>query len=410
MPEFTYRAIQADGRQIRGTISAASRALALSELQRQGIMPLQLESGPSGSARPPTEGLLARLGRRRDRITPQQILGLTRDLATMLRAGLPLDRALQVLGRMSRDPALTRLLTEWLEGVKAGKGLSQALEPRQALLGDFYINMVRAGEAGGQLATALSRLAEHLEQSRQLRASVVSALTYPAILMVVAALSVFIMLAFVVPQFEALFDDMGDGLPLATQIVVALGDLAAEGWWAFMLLLLALLIAIDRIPRSEAGRLWLDRQWLALPWIGQVIRTLETARFARTMGTLLGSGVSMLESLKIAVDTVGNRHLRGALADMPARIKQGGAMTAAMEPTGLFSPLAIQMIQVGEESGKLEPMLLELARVQDDEVQAGVKRVVSILEPVLILVLGIVIAGIILAILMGIMSVNELVA
>jgi len=412
--DFVYKAAKTDGSQVKGRISAASKAAAMTQLRRQGMLPVSLEldtdAPPVSKAGQSANGWRVRF-RKGDRINlgKKQQLNFTRELATMLRAGLALDKALQVLLRMSREPAMQKVVQDLLDGVKSGKGFSQALAVHRQSFGDFYINIVRAGEASGQLAAILARLAEHMERARQLRDSVVSALIYPLILLTVAVLSVFIMLAFVVPQFEALFEDMGEGLPMATRLVVAAGDFVAHYWWGFMLALLVVLVVIDQVPRSESGRQWRDRSLLSLPWLGAVLKNAEAARFSRTMGTLLGSGVSMLESITIAVDTIGNVHIRRSLSRMQSGIKQGGTMTAQMEKSGLFSPLAIQMVQVGEESGKLDQMLLDLAAIIDNEVRTGVKRVITILEPLLILVLGALIAGIILAILMGIMSVNEMV-
>lgn len=415
MADYGYEAIDRDGRRSSGRVSASSNGDAVIQLRRQGLTPLEVlpveDLAVRGRAPAPggASGLL-RFGRRaKGRIKPVRILEMTRELATMLRAGLPLDRSLKVLMEMAPDAFVRTMLEDLIEHVKAGKGLSQALAGHSGVFSDFYVNMVRAGEASGQLGLVLTRLAEHLERARILRNSVVSALIYPLILLVVALLSVFVMLAFVVPQFESLFEDMGDGLPAATQFVVAAGEMVAEYWWAMLLTLLVVLLGADQLQRSERGRMWRDRQMLRFPWLGAVIRDTEISRFVRTMGTLLGSGVSMLESIRIAVETVGNGFMREQLHGLVPKVKQGGRFTDGMDETRLFSPLAVQMAQVGEETGRLDEMLLDLARVIDDEVQTGVKRVISILEPVLILVLGAIIAGIILSILLGIMSVNQLV-
>lgn len=410
MPDYLYKASSRAGELRSGTLQAPSQEAVQRRLRSQGLMPLQIEEAQAGAAGAAAAAPVA--GRRAPRRDPapgfRDVLAITGELATMLRAGLPLDRALKVLIGMNERPRLKALLVDILEAVKGGKGLSQALLPHQRLFGDFYINMVRSGEASGHLGEVLTRLAEHLERTRVVRASLVSALTYPAILVVVALISVVVMLGFVVPQFELLFADMGEALPWPTRIIIGAGDwIAAWGIHALIVLLLGVAL-LQRWRNTDAGRLRWDTQMLRLPLFGAVLLKYEVSRFARTMGTLLGNGVSILHALDVAADTVGNTRLRGALARIKPDIKQGGRLAAALEKTALFTPMVIQMAQVGEETGRLDDMLLEVARIYDDEVQTGVKRALTLLEPLLILVLGAVIAAIIVSILLGILSVNDL--
>lgn len=410
MADYVYRAAHGDGRVRDGRVAAPSREAALRQLQAQGLTPLQIAEADGATAGVGVAGD-ARPGRRFARdggLDAADIHALTGELAVMLRAGLPLDRALRVLLDMAAKPAVAGLADELLKAVKAGKGLSQALSAHQAAFGEFYINMVRSGEAGGQLAEVLGRLAEHLERVKALRESVVSALIYPAVLVAVAAVSVFLMLGFVVPQFESLFDDMGEALPLPTRIIVAGGHLVADWGWLMAMAAAAVLWLGRRWLATPAGRGWRDAQVLKLPVLGGVVRKYEVSRFARSMGTLLGNGVPIVHALRIASDTMANQHLRGALAGVVPAIKQGGRLADALGGSGLFGPLALNMLRLGEETGRLDEMLLELARVADGEVQAGVKRALTLLEPLLILVLGAVIAAIIVSILLGILSVNDL--
>ena len=247
-----------------------------------------------------------------------------------------------------------------------------------------------------------------MERKKALRASVVSALTYPMILLVVATLSVFIMLGFVVPEFEALFDDMGDSLPLLTRAIVALGDVVSAWGWTLLFTVLLLVWFLRRWMGQSAGIVWRDRHALTLPLIGRVVVKYEVARFSRTLGTLLHNGVSMLKAVEIAVATVGNSLVRTSLSDLGPTIKRGGRLSVALDAR-IFSPVAMQMIRVGEESGNLDNMLLELARVHEGDVETEIKRMLTLLEPALILGMGGVIAIIITGILMGILSVNTLV-
>ncbi|HRQ56940.1 MAG TPA: type II secretion system F family protein [Azoarcus taiwanensis] len=418
MPEFAYRAADASGKSRDGRIDASSREAALRTLKSRGLTPLKLDEAGSMSAivaKPEKPAAAAPAVARRGRFINadrgpdhNDIHNFTSELAVMLRAGLPLDRALKVLIGMSTRPSFAALLEDVFKSVKSGKGFSQALAPHQALFGDFYVNMVRSGEAGGQLADVLSRLAEHLERVKALRESVISALIYPAILVVVAVISVFLMLGFVVPQFEALFEDMGEALPLPTEVVVAAGHLIADWGWLVVIVVVGVGWSIRRWFATPAGRQWRDTRLLRVPVLGEVVRKYEITRFARSMGTLLGNGVPIVNAIKIATDTMGNHRLRAAMANVAPSIKQGGRLADALEQSALFTPLAVNMVRLGEETGRLDSMLLELARVHDAEVQSGVKRALTLIEPLLILTLGAIIAAIIVSILMGILSVNEL--
>lgn len=429
MPEFSWRAAQADGRMVDGRIEASGRDHALRLLRTKGLTPLRIDpvesaddagsqAAPVGAGTqpgPPADASSAAQRRGRlfssDRGPGQaDVHNLTGELSVMLRAGLPLDRALRVLIGMGGKPSVTALLEDVFKSVKSGKGLSQALTPHQALFGDFYINMVRSGEAGGQLADVLGRLAEHLERVKELRESVISALIYPAILVVVAAISVFLMLGFVVPQFESLFEDMGEALPLPTRVIVAAGHLVADWGWLIALVVAGIVWLVRRWLGTAPGREWRDAWLLRLPVLGEVVRKYEITRFARSMGTLLGNGVPIVTALRIAAETMGNKRLRAAMGSVAPAIKQGGRMADALAKTALFTPLALNMVRLGEETGRLDSMLQELARVHDAEVQSGVKRALTLLEPMLILTLGMVIAAIIVSILMGILSVNQLAA
>ncbi|MEW6727943.1 MAG: type II secretion system F family protein [Pseudomonadota bacterium] len=416
MADFNYRAAQRDGQIVEGRIAASDEQAAIRLLRSQGLTPIriQMPTGSSLSATPtaiPREDQ-PRLGLRRKPRPPSQddVLHMTKELAVLLRAGLPLDRALKVILNMNGQPAMQGVLQEILDAIKGGRNLSHALRAHGELFGDFYINMVRSGEAGGQLAEVLAELAQHLERGKALRASLTSALIYPSILLVVSILSIALMLGFVVPQFKSLFEDMGERLPLATRWVVDSGDWMADYGGYLLIAALPLWLIFRRWKATPEGRIAMDRISLRLPLLGPILLKYEITRFARTLGTLLSNGVSLLEAIGIARDTVGNSLLREALDSLPAAIKQGGRMATALEKTGLFTQAAIQMIAVGEESGRLDAMLKELAHVYDDEVQASVKRTLTLLEPLLILGLGAIIATIIIAILMGILSVNELVA
>lgn len=455
--EFSYRAAQRDGSITEGTLRASSQAAALRQLRSQGLTPVRVTPGGgaasqrptpspqrqtaratekapanpahqvSGKAREPAAAPKAahpaagvpgqrsgggrlRIGRRGADapLNRDDALALTSELAVLLRAGLPIDRALKVQLDMCQKASLSALLNHLLNTVKGGKPLSRGLEEYPELFGGFYVNMVRSGEASGRLGEVLERLSEYLERSREVRSTVVSALIYPAILAVVAVLSVAVMLGFVVPQFEALFADMGDALPGMTRAVIALGDAVKDWGWLMLLLGAGGVFALRRWLATPAGSHWRDRNLLGLPLLGEVLFKYEVARFSRTLGTLLSNGVPLLQAIGIALSTVGNGLVRRSLDILPPAVKAGRRMSDTLAESGAFTPMVVQMVRVGEESGRLDEMMLELARVYDRDVEAGVKRSLTLLEPLLILVMGGLIAVIIISILMGILSVNDL--
>lgn len=401
MAQFSYRAIGRDGKPVNGTVDAEGLELASRQLRVQGLTLLGIEPG-SGEV---VDVVASGKGPGR-----QEVLSVTSELAVLLRAGLPLDRALKVLIDMSSDPAMTAVLNDLLKAVKGGRALSQALQSHERIFGSFYISMVRAGEASGQLSAVLDRLVSYLENAKANRDSVISALIYPVILLVVAVLSVIFMLGLVVPQFESLFEDMGDALPALTRGVIAGADFIKNWWWLLLLLIVGGGTYLVKWLRSTEGRQSLHRFMLKLPVVGEIVFEFEMSKFARTVGTLLGNGVSLLKAISIAIDTVGNSVVKQSLQVLPPAVKAGRRMSVALDEAGQFTPMVIQMTRVGEESGSLDQMMLELAKVFDDHVQSGVKRGLTLLEPILILGMGALIGLIIIAILMGILSVNDLAA
>ena len=415
MPDFVWRAATASGQITEGRITSASAALALKQLRSQGLAPISLDDQALGGAlvdsvAAQSEKGFAPVKAKVDKgpVKAADVLALSSELAIMLRAGLALDSALRVLIEMSYKPSLSSLLQQMLDDVKSGTALSKALAKHPHLFGDFYVNMIRSGEVSGQMSSVLDRLVEHMEGQRALRESVVSATIYPAILLVVAILSLVGMLGFVVPQFEKLFMDMGDALPWPTKIVMEMGHLFTR--YGVVLAALAFVAGYVglRWLRSSAGRLWWQGRVLRLPMIGSLALKYQLTLYARSLGTLLGNGVPLLTALAIATDTVGNSVLQKSLSCVSPIVKEGGKVVQAVTATGIFEPLAINLIRVGEETGRIGPMMIELANILNREVEIGIKRLLTLLEPLLILVLGVLIAGIIISILLGILSINDL--
>ncbi len=412
MPLYHYRAVDAAGAVAMGELEAANESEIVERLRDQGMLPMQV--GPAAAGRGAAVTTAGAAPARRPfwlskTVTRDQVGNLTRELATLLRAGLPLDRALELLIQLAPSPAVGALLQGIRDEVRGGKSLSQALDARREVFSRFYVNIVRAGEAGGALGVVLTRLADTMERNKELRDSVTAALIYPSILILVAVASVMVLLVYVVPQFEQTFAQAGKALPLATQIVVVVGRFLRSWWWALLAGIVLFVIATRRHLRQPAARRRWDGRMLRLPLIGDLLVKVEVARFARTLATLLANGVTLLAGLGIVKETLGNVVLAGALDGVTARLREGKGFGRPLVETGLYPRLATQMILVGEESGRLEEMLTRVAEVYDREVQVSIKRFLAILEPVLILSLAVMIGGIVFSILLGVMGMSELV-
>ncbi|HHH38728.1 MAG TPA: type II secretion system F family protein [Sedimenticola sp.] len=404
MPVFRFKAVKPGGEVFEGELEMADEQSLVRHLQAEGWMPVRVE--PAGGA----EARLRRLfsPRPRRRLNQKKILHFTQELATLLEAGLTLDRALQILGELSDDGELQGLMQRLRERVQSGTTFSQALAEEQGLFSPLYLNMVKAGEVGGVMQVTLARVAEYLERSNDLRESVRSALTYPMILLLVAGLSVILLLVFVVPQFSQMFADMGQALPLPTRIVIAAGDLFRDYWWLLLgILLLGIAWLRASLENEQARRRW-DRRLLGWPLIGDLLAKVETARFARTLATLLEAGLPLLSALKLVQGGISNSVIASGLAEAAENLKRGRGLADPLLEQRVLPPLALQMIKVGEESGNLEPMLTKVADVFDQEVRESVKQMLTLLEPLLIVGLGLIVAGIIVSILLAVLSANEL--
>lgn len=403
MPGFQYKAVRADGEVVQGTLEGSDRKQVVEQLHALGQTPIRIDE-----AALPASGGRKRRGRKR-RLSEEQIANATRELSTLLRAGLPLDRALGVLISLAEGEPISELLVNVRKEVNGGASLADAIESQGGAFNRFYINLLRAGEAGGALEVVLERLAEHMQQSKEVHDAMVSAMIYPAILIVVAVSSIFILLGYVVPQFTELFEDVGQVLPLPTRITIAVGEgLQSYGWVALLVVAAAGWIIRRQLEDPRGRRRWHAR-FLNMPLAGAIITRVEVARFARTLGTLLHNGVPLLKALSIVKDSIGNQVIADGIERVSGSLKQGQSLAEPLAEAALFPPFAIHMIRVGEESGRLEELLLQVASIYDRETQVTIKRTLSLLEPVLILVLGIVIAAVIISILMAILGINQLV-
>ncbi|HEX7272848.1 MAG TPA: type II secretion system F family protein [Casimicrobiaceae bacterium] len=408
MPIYRYKAVNSAGDVDAGELEAANESEIVDRLRDRGLMPMQVvaaaDRGIAGSRAPERRGWFTPR-----RVTRTHVLSFTQELATLLKAGLPLDRALEILIGLAVVPPVAKLLQAVRDAVRGGRSLSQALDMHRDVFSRFYVNIVRAGEAGGALGTVLTRLADTMERNKELRESVKSALIYPTILVCVAVASVMILLIYVVPQFQQTFAQAGKALPLPTEIVIVAGTGLRKYWWLMVASVVAGVWLFRRWLSRPMVRFRWDERLLRWPLIGDVISKVEVARFARTLATLLGNGVTLLAGLSIVKDTMTNTVLAHALDGVVTRLREGKGFGRPLAETGLYPRLATQMILVGEESGQLEEMLNRVADVYDREVAMAVRRFLAVLEPVLIVGLAVMVICIVLSIWMGIIGMTELV-
>lgn len=404
MPRFSYKAATTGGDVIEGVIEAANRQAVIDRLRGQGHVPIRADEVTGDTRR----GLGAGWLLLRRRVGPKDVVIKTRELATLLHAGLPLDRCLAIICDLSRPGPVQTLMERIREEVRGGISLADALDAHPDVFPGFYVGMVRAGEASGNLDDVLVALADSLERAQKLRESVQSALQYPVLVVIMAVLTLVILMTAVVPEFEPLFENAGTEMPLLTQGVIAVSDFLGLYWWAMLVLIFALILVVRRHNRDPKGRLRWDRWVLGLPVLGTLVRKIETARFSRALGTLSRSGVNLLNAMSMTIATVENRVIAEALGDVRARLAKGEGLSRPLFETRVIPTMAVQLIQVGEESGALEDMLLRVADIYDDEVQRSLQSMLGMLTPAIIIVLGIVIAIIIGSIVSAILSAYDL--
>jgi len=400
---FQYKAATADGGTVSGVLSGSDRSEVAEQLHALGHIPIRIDETAIREEKKRTRVLSRR------RIGDEQIADFTRNLSTLLRAGIALDQALSILGTLAEGQPLGEMLEKIRERVKGGSTLADAIEEHDKVFNRLYVNMLRAGESGGALEVVLERLSDHLAKSKEVRDVLVSALIYPDILIVVAVVSVFILLGYVVPQFAEMFESAGEALPVSTRITIGVGEaLRSYGW--LMILATASAILILRQQLKLPARLQQWHGWLLkLPVAGRIILKIEVARFARTLATLLQNGVTLLQALSIVKDTMSNKVLAKGVEQVTTSLKEGEGLASPLAKHTYFPPFAIHMIKVGEETGNLQDILLQVAAAYDRDTQTTIKRALALLEPALILILGGIIAAVIISILVAIMSVNELV-
>jgi general secretion pathway protein F len=403
METFSYEAATKDGSIVTGTIDAASRHSAVDRIQEQGYFPLKVNKASAEKTYLPD--ILSFLQKR---IGERDIMTFTYQLGVLLDAGFPLERALYVVSDLTDKESLRDLTKEVLSLVRSGKSFSDALSRFPSAFPVFYVNLIKAGEAGGFLEDTVSRMAVYLENSQSLKSDVRSALIYPSILVVFGTAAVVMLLSFVVPKFSTIFSDMGEALPLPTKILLSVSDILRNYGWIMILALIGSLLTLSRYLKGDDGRRLWDKLRFKLPVFGKLFKETIVARFARTMGTLLGSGVPILNALQIASGTLESERMSETIASVRDDVRRGKGMSEPLKKSDIFPTIAIHMITVGEETGRLDEMLLKVAERFELEVRNTIKRLLSLLEPVLILLMAVLVGFIVISMLMAIFSIQEI--
>ena len=392
---YSYTATTLEGAIVEGVVEASDERTAVEKIRNTGVIPLKVSL--------PREGLRKTFAIRSSK---GDLLTFTTELSALLSAGLPIDRSLNILSEISEGKQMKEVINSVLKGIREGSSFSEALKKHPEVFSKLYVSMIRAGETGGVLDIVLDKLNEFLESAKELKDSIVSAMVYPLILTVTGGISIIILLTFVIPRFSAIFKEIGGSLPLSTQIILTMSQALRSWWWVLFPVAVLVLAALKLYAGTEQGALRWDE--LKLRVLGDVVRKLETARFCRTLGTLLKSGVPFLQALGNAKDVIGNRIIAGSVESIARNVREGRGIAGPLMESGVFPQLALSMIKVGEETGQLDAMLLKVAAAYEKALRDAVKRFMSLLEPAIILGMGIIIAFIVVSMLMAVFSILEL--
>ncbi len=412
MPEYIYKATDRTGKVMEGSFDAVDEATVVSRLRGMGCMPIRIEQA-IGGAKPRSRKMSINidfktgLSSKFKRVSGTELLSFTQELATLIRAGLPLDRGLSVVIEITENEVLKDITGEVLRDVRGGKSFSEALAKNPKVFNRLYVNMIKAGEAGGILDVVLERLVDFLERSQELKRTVVGAMIYPLVLIFVMGIVMAVLLIFVVPRFVGIFEMMHQELPLPTQVLLTISMIAQHYWWLIIGAGIGLYVWFKKYTSSEKGKLVCDKLMLKLPLINALILKIEVARLSRTLGTLITSGVPLLQALGIVREIIGNLIIANSINSIQKAVKEGKGVSLPMRSLGIFPSLAVHMIRVGEETGKMEEMLIRVADTYDRDVQVTVKRLLGLLEPLLILVMAMLVGFIVISIVLALFSINE---
>jgi type IV pilus assembly protein PilC len=423
MPKFEYIALDQRGQESRGVVEAANPNDVVGQLRQAGYFPTSVtEEGKAAAGKPVAKKAQKAMAAvaapkakkaggitlfQRKTIPSKTLMIFTRQLATLIDAGLPLLRGLNVLAKQEKDLVLKNTINSLADGVQGGSTFSESMAQHPRIFNKLYINMVKAGELGGVLELVLNRLAEFQEKAQKIKNKVVSAMAYPVIVLIIAMLIMLFLLTFIVPKFEQIFNDMlgGAQLPALTRGVMFASNLVKSNWYYLGAVVLAIVVGWKALSSKPAGRRFIDYMMLRLPLFGDLTRKSSISRFSRTLGTLVTSGVPILQALNITKETAGNAIVAEAVTKVHDAVKEGESIVAPLEASGVFPPMVISMVDVGEETGQLPEMLLKIAEVYDDEVDNAVEGLTSMLEPIMIVFLALVVGTIVIALFMPLISV-----
>jgi general secretion pathway protein F len=407
MPVFEYTALDARGKTTSGIIDAEGAQAARQKLRTSGVFPVSIKE--TFEAVPKKESRAFALSPRLRRIKPVEVAMMTRQLATLIGAGFPLVSALDALVPQTKSQGFKKILAQVKDLIVEGNSFAQALSKYPGQFSPLYVNMVRAGETSGTLEIVLERLADITEKQQALKNRIQTALAYPIFMLIIGTIVLFVLLIYIVPSITSIFADMNQVLPTPTRILIFLSNFFKSCWWIIFLVFGAALVFYKRTQKTEKGRYWIDKTTLLIPGVGILSKKLSVARFARTLGSLLENGVSMLIALDIVKNIVGNILISDSVEAAAIEVGKGRGLGESLSESGIFPQLSIQMIQVGEQSGQLETMLTKIADVFENEVETNIMRLTSYLEPVMILVMGAIVGFIVLSICLPIFEMNQLI-
>ena len=402
---FTYRATNSEGHVVDGSMEGPEELFVAGKLQELGLIPIRIAA--NDATQEAASGLTFSFSLKK--VTRGELLAFTKEMASLLRAGVSLDRGLKILiENMPSEKLFAKVLREVLRDILGGSSLADAVAGHPKVFSRLYVNMVRSGESSGTLKTTLERLAEFLERSHEIRGEVKSALVYPAFLTFVSGVSIIILLLFVIPKFASTFSDIGVSLPISTELLLGFSHIVVQYWWLILSLFLITVFSCRYYINTANGKLFWDDIKLRLPVFGGLVQKIEVARFARTLGTILNGGVPILESLGIVREVAMNMVIVDIIGGLQARVKRGESIGGSLKGNPFIPSLAVEMISVGEETGRLPEILIEIADTFDKQVREHIKRLLSLLEPSLILFMGLIVGSIVVSMLLAIFSINEI--
>jgi len=405
MASFAYRATTREGKVVEGVIEADNERTVLIKLQDIGYLPLRITPGKSA-----TTNLFALPSRkqRRSKVGVKDLLIFTQELQTLIKAGLPLDRSLMILEELAQKAALREIIHDVIGKIKGGKSLGDALAEHPEVFPKVYTNMVRAGEMGGVIPQVLEELTAYLERTSELRSYLITSMIYPVIVFFMMISSILVMILFVIPKFAQIFESSKAPIPLPMQFLMAISNFFVDWWWAiFGGLALAILLLV-RWRNSPQGRQIWDERVLRIPVLGRLISLIEIARFNRTLGTLLQSAVPLVNALTLIKEIINNQVIAATIEPIKNGVKKGEGLVAPMKKAGVFPPLSIHLLEVGEETGNLAAMLLQSADVFEADIRVEIKRLISLFEPLMILLMGVVVGAIVISMVFSIFSISEI--